>query len=64
MWFAKKRLPDAPEHWHKVWKLLPVRLIDGSFSALYGQLWRRWNGSQWEYQQDPETEEEWLERQW
>lgn len=50
--------------WHKWWAVLPVRLADGRRSSFTGQLWRRWNGSAWEYRQDAESEAEYLGRGW
>lgn len=56
--------PENPALWHEWWTLLPVRLTDGSRSRFTGKLWRRWNGAAWEYQQDAETESEFVGRGW
>jgi len=59
-------LNDEPHDaalWHRWWKMFPVRLNDGRWSRSVGQLWRRRSGSGWEYQQDAETEDQWMERQ-
>lgn len=50
--------------WHKHSPLLHVRLIDGSYSSGIGQVYRRWDGEKWEYRQERETEEEYLDRQY
>lgn len=50
--------------WHKWSTTLPVRLINGRLSSPVGQLWRRQTSSGWEYQQDAETEDEWLGNRW
>lgn len=57
---------DKSGNWHKISRpFFPVRLIDGAFSdPCVGQLWRRWNGDRWEYQQDEETKEEFDSRAW
>lgn len=49
----------APPLWRS------VRLIDGRRSQQTGKLWRRRAASgAWEYRQDPETLDEFLDRQW
>ncbi|MGO6730378.1 hypothetical protein ELI54_30930 (plasmid) [Rhizobium ruizarguesonis] len=50
--------------WHKYETLLPVPLVDDAARNPSGQIWRRLNGVQWEYQQDPETIEEFDARQY
>lgn len=57
---------DKTGNWHKISRpFLPVRLINGTLSdTMVGQLWRRWNGERWEYQQDEETKEEFDTRAW
>ncbi|NEJ97749.1 hypothetical protein [Rhizobium ruizarguesonis] len=50
--------------WHKYETLLPVPLVDGAARNPSGQIWRRLNGVQWEYQQGPETIEEFDARQY
>lgn len=54
--------------WHKCSApfVIPVRLIDGTMSngTSLGQMWKRWNGSGWDYQQDAETEEQFCDRQY
>jgi hypothetical protein len=42
---------------------LPI-LVTGERASLHGQLWRRQQAKGWEYQQDPEHEEEYLARLW
>ncbi len=49
-------------YWHKWNTLLSVRLIDGTRSTGLGQLWRRRTVAGWEYQQDPETDDEYYHR--
>ncbi|WP_425902559.1 hypothetical protein [Agrobacterium radiobacter] len=49
--------------WHKYNPLFHVRLIDGRNSSGIGQIYRRWDGAKWEYRQERETEEEYLDRQ-
>lgn len=45
--------------------LLPVRLVNGKWSSLNGQMWRRRKpNGKLEYQQDEETLEEFYNRQW
>jgi hypothetical protein len=44
----------------------PRRMMDGRWTtSAGGQVWRRKRqDGKWEYQQDEETVEEWLDRQW
>lgn len=50
--------------WYAYNPLLRVKLIDGSYSSGFGQVYRRWDGAKWSYRQDQETEEEYLDRQY
>jgi hypothetical protein len=51
------------EHlWHKCSIIIPRRTVDGRWTRPEGQVWRRKVNGRWQYQQDPETDEEWLER--
>ncbi|MGO8146237.1 hypothetical protein AB9F42_25650 [Rhizobium leguminosarum] len=50
--------------WHKHETLLPVPLVDAAARNPSGQIWRRLNGVQWEYKQDPETIEDFDARQY
>jgi hypothetical protein len=51
--------------WHKCrsplfWK----RTIDGGWTDIFGQTWRRRGpDGKWQYRQDEETDDEWLWRQ-
>lgn len=59
-----KSTPEVSKgDWHRHMPLLPVRLNTGKLSGLNGAIWRRWDGKRWEYRQDAETYDEWLERQ-
>jgi len=49
--------------WHKCGRFPPRKTIDGRWSLLPGQIWRRKRDGKWEYQQDPETDDEILDRQ-
>ncbi|WP_343227652.1 hypothetical protein [Rhizobium changzhiense] len=49
--------------WHKYEALLPVPLVAAARNPS-GQIWRRLNGVQWEYKQDPEAIEEFDARQY
>lgn len=44
--------------WHKHFALFPVRLVDGRYSSSLKQLWRRKLNGQWEYRQDPITDDD------
>lgn len=35
--------------------LFPRRTVDGGHTSSEGVTWRRWNGTKWEYKQDPES---------
>lgn len=57
-------MPSIPI-WEKAWPLFPHRTVDGGWTSGCGQVWRRRRAdNKWEYQQDEETYEEWLDRQW
>jgi len=49
--------------WCSIW--WPRRTVGGWAIGLRGQVWRRFNSmrSAWEYREDPETLDEWLDRQ-
>jgi len=58
-----------PSHafWHEINPPLyrSFKLIDGGRSRQTGRLWRRRTAAgAWEYRQDPETFDEFLDRQW
>ncbi len=55
--------PDGPA-WKKFYPLIPRRTVDGGWTNVFGQSWRRFKCGKWEYKQDKETEEDWLDRQW
>jgi hypothetical protein len=45
--------------------LIPRRTVDGRWTSLFGQTWRRRRQDGcWEYQQDKETIDEALDRMW
>jgi hypothetical protein len=50
--------------WHKcVTPLIPRRTINGKWAIEPGQTWRRkLPDGKWEYRQDDETVDEWLDR--
>ncbi len=52
--------------WHKCrFTFLPHRTVNGGWTWGAGQTWRRRNtDGKWKYQQDDETAEAWLDRQW
>jgi hypothetical protein len=51
--------------WHKCRNpFLPRRTIDGGWTLGAGQVWKRKVNGKWEYQQDEETMDEFLDRQW
>ncbi len=58
------REPPRDGIWHAYTPLLLVRLTSGRWSRPEGQIWCRYSSGRWEFQQDEETEEEWLNRQW
>lgn len=62
--FFRWRYPtDADRLWHECQPFSPVvRLQNGKLSDIHGKIWRRWTGTQWEYRQDAETDEEYEER--
>lgn len=50
--------------WHPHNPILPVKLTDGTYSLGFGQVYRRWIAGKWEYRQEPETEDEYWDRQY
>lgn len=53
------------EVWHKCPSpILPRRTVDGGWTSFFGQTWRRRVAGKWQYQQDPETEEEFWDQVW
>lgn len=51
--------------WHKCHLFWPRRAIDGKWIVPgHGQMWRRKRAGRWEYQQDEETLEAFVDRQW
>jgi hypothetical protein len=44
--------------WHKARPLLPVRTVEGGLRCF--EVWRRWNGVNWEYSERPEERGEWI----
>jgi hypothetical protein len=51
--------------WHKCrCPIIPKRTVDGGWTTWLGQTWRRRQGSDWEYSQDPQPYEKWAEEQW
>ncbi|WP_382238422.1 hypothetical protein [Hansschlegelia quercus] len=61
-----RQTPPRDGRWHRYDPLLPVRLTTGKLSASRGKVFCRFDpiGRRWEYQQDPETLEDVLDRQW
>lgn len=57
-------MTDDESLWHKCWLILPRLLINGKLSLGPGQVWRRKVNGKWQYRQDEETDEEFLDRQW
>lgn len=50
--------------WHPCRQpLFPRRTVDGEWIGGGGKLWRRWRHDRWEYRQDPETDDEYFDRQ-
>lgn len=57
--FLGREVPKDIHVWHKWVSIVPMRLINGGYSHLDGQLWRRMNESgRWEYDWDKPTDEE------
>lgn len=51
--------------WHTIIRApLFAKTIDGYSMIGPGQIWRRKHNGRWEYQQDPETAEDFEDRQW
>ena len=61
--FYDRLPPTDPFSWHR-WNVLlrPVTSIDGTL--LIGRVWRRRRDDAWEYQENPETLNEFSERQY
>jgi len=57
-----REVPENPCEWHSRDLFIPAITLDGRWAT---RVWRRMaeHGS-WEYRYRPETEEEWLDRQW
>lgn len=53
--------PTDPTLWHRWYLVVPVRCIDGQLGWGLGKVWRRWHNGRWEYQEDPQTPEEWAD---
>lgn len=58
-------MTDPLTLWHKIGSLLfPRRCIDGSWTTNSRTTWRRRRpDGKWEYKQDEETAEQWMDRQ-
>ncbi len=60
----KALFPARDDVWQRcappIW---PRQTIDGGLTLGRGQVWRRWDGKRWLYQEDTETEEDWSNRQ-
>ena len=50
--------------WEKTWIIFPRRTVDGQWTNSAQQVWRRKVDGRWQYKQDAETPDQWLERQW
>lgn len=50
--------------WHPCGVIWPRSTIDGGKTAQTGTTWRRWRNGRWEYRHEPETADEWVDRQW
>lgn len=50
--------------WHKRLRAPWYARTNGHFLDLNGQIWRRKHNGKWEYQQDEETPEDFVARQW
>ena len=62
---AQKTMNSADEAlWHKCQIIFPRRTIEGKWTDLLGQVWRRKIDGKWQYKQDEETESEFDARQW
>lgn len=59
----EREVPVDDTVWHK-WNTmgLPVLTIDRSFAA--GPVWRRKKHGRWQYQNRPDSDDEWEARQW
>lgn len=62
MFMAKREERPEWERFEPFLSLWPRRLIDGAWSAPTGQMWRRRTATGWEYRQDAETVEEFVDR--
>lgn len=52
-------------YWHECNPFIPVKTIDGKWTLSPGKIWRRKRpDGKWEYRQDEETFDEWIDRQW
>lgn len=56
--------PVDPDNWHKWKTFFPVRMTNGELSGGMGQLWRRRRADGWEFQQDDESYQDFLDRTW
>lgn len=52
--------------WEKAHLFFPRRSVDGGWvdPGNDNPIWRRKVNGKWQYKQDPETREQWIERQW
>ena len=63
---VRSEAPAGTRLWHRWFAWRPVRCKNGLFGIVWlSFVWRKCDDrGRWSYQCDPETEEEWLSRQW
>jgi len=61
---ARSQPEEEMSIWRRCYPLIPHRTVTGTWTNPYGRIWRRKRNERWEYREDEETEQEWLDRQW